>query len=139
MTAKDSADGVLGDLTAAVATAAWKIANVVLGGCELTNAGADLQEFGNLGDGAKPLCASNSGPVSNGRLENAGVATTQSATCPKKTRIKSKIAILKPIIGRINAPRLPNGRYQKLQSRALPESSIVCPSPTTCSTAVVAT
>ena len=31
VTAKDSADGVLGDLSAAGATAAWKIANVVLG------------------------------------------------------------------------------------------------------------
>ena len=57
MTAKDSADGVLGDLTAAVATAAWKIANVVLGGCGLTHAGADLQGFGNLGDGVGPLYA----------------------------------------------------------------------------------
>ena len=84
MTAKDSADGVLGDLTVAGATAAWKIANVVLGGCGLTHAGADLQGFGNLGDGAEPLYASNSGPVSNGRLANAGVATTQSCGLPKE-------------------------------------------------------
>ena len=84
MTAKDSADGVLGDLTAAGATAAWKIANVVLGGCRLTHAGADLQGFGNLGDGAKPLYASNFGPVFNGRLANAGVATTQSCDLPKE-------------------------------------------------------
>ena len=61
------------------------------------------------------------------------------ATCQKKTRIKSKKATVKPIIGRINAPRLPNGRYQKLQSPALPESSSACPSPTTCSTAVPGT
>ena len=60
-------------------------------------------------------------------------------TCSKKTRIKSKRATVKPIIGRINAPRLPNGRYQKLQAPALPESSSACPSPTTCSTAVAAT
>ena len=84
MTAKDSADGLLGDLTAAGATAAWKIANVVLGGCGLNHAGADLQGFGNLGDGAKPLDASNSGPISNGRLTNAGVATTQSCGLPKE-------------------------------------------------------
>ena len=75
---------MLGDLTAAGATAAWKIANVVLGGCGLTHAGADLQGFENLGDGAKPLGASNSGPVSNGRLANAGVATTQSCDLPKE-------------------------------------------------------
>ena len=61
------------------------------------------------------------------------------ATCPKKTRIKSKKATVKPIIGRQNAPRLPNGRYQKLQSPALPVSSSACLSPTTCSTAVAAT
>ena len=61
------------------------------------------------------------------------------STCPKKTRIKSKKATVKPIIGRINAPRLPNKWYQKLQSPAQPKSSIVCPSPTTCSTAVAAT
>ena len=84
MTAKDSADGVLGDLTAAGATAAWKFANVVMGGCGLTHAEADLQGFGNLGDGAGPLYASNSGPVSNERLANAGVATTQSCGLPKE-------------------------------------------------------
>ena len=84
MTAKDSADGVLGDLTAAGATAAWKIANVVLGGCGLTHAGANLQRFGNLGDQAKPLYASSSGPVSNRRLANAGVATTQCYSVPKE-------------------------------------------------------
>ena len=139
MTANDSAGGVLGDLTAAGATAAWKIANVVLGGCGLTHAGADLQGFGNLGDGAKPLYASNSGPVSNGRLANAGVATTQICDLPKENADQVKMATVKPIIGRINAPRLPNGRYQKLQSPALLESSSACPSPTTCSTAVAAT
>ena len=90
MTAKNSADGVLGDLTAAGAIAAWKISNVVLGGCELTNAGADLQGFGNLGDGAKPLYASNSGPVSNGRLAIAGVATTQSCDLPKENATQVK-------------------------------------------------
>ena len=84
MTTKNSADGVLWDLTAAGATAAWKIANVVLSGSGLTNAGADLQGFGNLRDGAKPLYASNSGPVSNGRLANAGVATTESCDLPKE-------------------------------------------------------
>ena len=79
MNAKDSADGVLGDLTAA-----GKIANVVLGGCGLTHAKADLQEFGNLEDRAGPLYALNFGPVSNERPANAGVATTQSRRLPKE-------------------------------------------------------
>ena len=79
MTAKDFADGVLGDIAAAGATAAWNIANVVLDGCGLTHARADLQGFGNLGDRAGPVYGtSSSGPVSNGRFANAGVATTQS-------------------------------------------------------------
>ena len=81
---KDSADKVLGDLTAAGATEAWKIANVVLGGWGLNHAGADLQGFWNLGDWANPLNASNSGPISNGRLANALVATTQSCGLPKE-------------------------------------------------------
>ena len=84
MNANDSADGLLGDITAAGATAAWKFANVVLGGCGLNHAGADLQGFGNLGDGAKPLYASNSGPILNKRLVNAGVATTQSCGLHKE-------------------------------------------------------
>ena len=83
MTAKDSANGVLGDIAAAGATAAWNIANFVLDGCRLSHAGADLQGFGNLGDGAVPLYASSSGPVSNGHFANAGVATTQSSRLPK--------------------------------------------------------
>ena len=83
MTAKDSADGVLGDIAAAGASAAWNIANFVLDGCGLIHAGADQQRFGNLGNGAKPLYASNSGPDSNGRPTNAGVASTQSRRLPK--------------------------------------------------------
>ena len=84
MTAKDSADGVLRDIAAAGATAAWNIANFVLDGCRLSHAEADLQGFGNLGDGAGPLYASSSGPVSNGRFANTGVATTQSSCLPKE-------------------------------------------------------
>ena len=84
MTAKDSADGVLGDIAAAGATAAWNIANFVLHGCRLSHAGADFQGFGNLGNGIGPLYASFSGPVSNGRFANAGVATTQSSRLPKE-------------------------------------------------------
>ena len=79
---EQSADGVLGDLTSAGATAAWKIDNVVLGRFGLTHAEADLQGFGNLGDKAGTLYSLNSGLISNGRLANAGVATTQSCTLP---------------------------------------------------------
>ena len=84
MTAKTSADVVLGGIAAAGATAPWNIANVVLDGCGLTNAVADLQGFGNLGHGAEPLYASNSGPVSNKRFANGGVAPTQSRRLPKE-------------------------------------------------------
>ena len=84
MTTKDSADLVLGDIAAAGATAAWNIANFVLDGCRLSYAEAVLQGFGNLGDGAGPLYASFSGPVSNGRFANAGVAITQSRRLPKE-------------------------------------------------------
>ena len=62
------------------------------------------------------------------------------AACPKKTRIKSTKKAVKPILGRITAPRLPNRRYQKLQPHALTERrQCVCPSTTTSSTAVAAT
>ena len=84
MTANDSADGVLGEIAAAGANAAWNIANFVLDGCRLSHAETDLQGFGNLEDGAGPQNASSSGPVSNGRFANAGVATTQSRHLPKE-------------------------------------------------------
>ena len=79
VTAKDSAVKVLGDIAAAGATAAWNIANFVMDGW-----GLNLQEFGNLGDGAWPLSASAAGPVSSRRPANAGVATTQSRRLPKE-------------------------------------------------------
>ena len=60
------------------------------------------------------------------------------AICPIKTRIKSKKATVTLILGRINALRLPNGRYQKLQPPALPESSSECLSPTRSSNDVAA-
>ena len=84
MTAKYIEDGVLGDISAAGATAAWNIANIVLDGCGLTHAGADLQGFGNLGDGAGPLYALNSGLVSNKRFANARVANTQNRRLSKE-------------------------------------------------------
>ena len=121
MTAKDSTDEVFGDIAAAGATAAKNIANYVMDGCRLTHAGANLQGFENLRDGAGPLYASSSGSVSNRRFPNVGVATTQGRRLPKKTRIKSTKTAVKPIFRRINAPRFQNGQYQKLQPPALTE------------------
>ena len=69
---------MLGDIAAAGATAARNIANFVLDGCGLTHAEADLQGFGNFGNGAGPLYASISGQISTGRFANAVVATSQS-------------------------------------------------------------
>ena len=64
----------------------------------------------------------------------------KAVACLKKTRIKSTTTAVKPIFGRLNAPRLLNRRYQKLQLPALTERrQIECPSLTTSSTAVVAT
>ena len=113
MTAKDSADKLLGDIAAAGGTAATNIANFLLDGCGLTRAGADMQRFGNFGDGAGPLYDSNSGPVSSGGAAYAGGASKQSRL-PKEDGIKlqKKKAVNPPFLGRINAPRLPNGRYQ---------------------------
>ena len=45
----------------------------------------------------------------------------KAAVCPKTTRIKLTKNAVKPILGRINAPRLPNERYQKLQPPAMTE------------------
>ena len=53
-------------------------------GCGLTHAGANSQGFGNLKDGAGPMYASSSGPVSSRRPANAGVETTQSCRMPKE-------------------------------------------------------
>ena len=109
-------------------------------GCRLTHAGADLQGCGNLGDGAGPLYASFSGPVSNRYPPNARFATTQNRRMPKITRMKLTKTAVKPILGRINAPRLPNKGYQKLQPPALMDKrQRECPSPTTSSMAVAAT
>ena len=77
MTAKDSANEVLGYIAATGASAAWNIANFMQDGCRLTYAGANLQWVGNVEDGAGPLYASNSGPVFNGRPANDKIATTQ--------------------------------------------------------------
>ena len=84
MTAKDSTDGVFGDIAAVGAIAALNIANDVMDGCRLTHAEANLQGFGNLGDGAGPLYASSYGSVSSRSPPNAGIATTQSRRLPKE-------------------------------------------------------
>ena len=54
MTGKNFANGLLWDITAVNATAALKIANVVVGKCGNNHSVIVLQGFGNLGNGAKP-------------------------------------------------------------------------------------
>ena len=84
MKATNSADGVLGDIVAEGATAAHNIANFLLDGCKLNRAEVDLQALANLENGAKPLYAPTSGPVSRGCAVNAGVATTPSRRLHKE-------------------------------------------------------
>ena len=140
MTANDSADGVFGDIAAASATSAWNIVNFVMDKCGLTHAGANLQRSGNLGGGTGPLYASSFDPVSSRRRANARVATTQRRRLPKEDADQINKEGCQRILGRINAPWLPNKRYQKLQPPALMERrQSECPSPTTSSTPVAAT
>ena len=139
VTATYLADGMLANITAAGATAAWNIANFVLDGCGFTHAEANLHGVRNVGDGAGPLYASTTGPGSSERFAIAAVATTQSRRLPKETRIKST-TVVKPILGRINAPRLPNGRYQKLRPHASAEKiQNAISRPTTSSIMIAAT
>ena len=86
MTGKDSADKLFEDIAAVGSNAVHNIANNLLDGCKLFHAGANLQGFGNLGDGARPDYALTSGPVSNGRIAHAGCATTQKRRRPKEER-----------------------------------------------------
>ena len=62
----------------------------------------------------------------------------KTAACPKKTRNKSTTKVVKPILGRINAPRLPNGRYQKLRLQASSEQSQSAVASSTTSSMVIA-
>ena len=73
------------DIAASGASAAWNIANFVLDGCGLSHAGANLQGFGNIGDGARPLNAFTTNSGSSGRPANGGVATKHSRRMPKET------------------------------------------------------
>ena len=86
MTAKDSADGVLGDIFADGATAAHNIANYLLEICRLTRAGADLQKLGNLGneDGPIHVVKRTSVPVSTERPTHAGGASKQRSRLPNQ-------------------------------------------------------
>ena len=64
----------------------------------------------------------------------------KAVACPKKMRIKSTTKVVKPILGRINAPRLPNWRYQKLRPHASSDKSqSAVASPTTSSMVIAAT
>ena len=64
----------------------------------------------------------------------------KAAGCPKKTRIKSTTKVVTPILERINAPRLPNGRHQKQRPHASSEKSqSALAIPTTSSKVIAAT
>ena len=64
----------------------------------------------------------------------------KAAACPMKTRIKSMTKVVKLILGQINAPRLPNGRYQKLRPQTSSDKSqSAVASPTTSSMVIGAT
>ena len=86
MTGKYTADGLLKDIAAVGAKAVHNVANSLLDGSGLAHAGANLQKFKNLGDGAGPDYASASGPVSSGRTAHAVSATTQNRRRPKEER-----------------------------------------------------
>ena len=58
-TAKDWANGVLGDIAAVGASAAWSIANFVLDECGLTHPEENLQDVENFGDKSEPRYVSN--------------------------------------------------------------------------------
>ena len=119
MTLNDSADGVFGDFAAPGGLSVLNIANFVINECGLTHAEANLQGFGNLKNRAGPLYASSFGPFSCRRLANAGVATTQSCRLPKEDANQLTNRAVTPIFGRINALKLTNGRFQKLQPPSL--------------------
>ena len=62
----------------------------------------------------------------------------KAAACKKKTRIKSTTKVVKPILGRINAPRLPNGWNQKLRPQATSDKSQSAVATPTTSSIVIA-
>ena len=141
--AKDSADGVLGDIAAAGATAAHNIANFLLDGIGITRAGADMQGLGFLGSGDGPIhvVERTSLPVSIGRPAYAGGASKQSRRLPKEDADK-----IKEESGHIADPR--TKQRAKVAKRTVSEaaatlgigkSSNACASPTTSSTAVATT
>ena len=139
MTAKDSADRVLGAIATAGATA-LKYRQLCPGPMRTHSRwrrSARIWDFRRRGWTPVYLklrsCLTDVHQTPESRARNA-------VACPRKARIKSKKMTVNPILEQINATRFPNGRYQKLQPTALPErSSSACPSLTTCSTAVAVT
>ena len=73
-------------------------------------------------------------------LQTPELRLRKAAVCPPKNADKSTIKLIKPILRRINALRLPNGSYQKLQPIVQPlRSLIACLSLTMSSTWVTVT
>ena len=87
-----------------------------------------------------PVCFNFSPSFKQTSWKNAGVATTKSRRLPKLDADQINKNSRQTYFGRINAPRLLNMRYQKLQLRALTErKQSECPRPTTLLPAVAAT
>ena len=87
-TATNSENGVLEEIAATGASAAYNFANFVLDGCELTHAKAYLKKVENIGDGVGFVYAFKTKSSSRGRFANAKDATPQSCRMFKKTRIQ---------------------------------------------------
>ena len=138
--AKDSADGVLGDIAAAGANAAWNIANLCWTDADSLTLEQICKEL-DMSETELDICM----PLPPAQVQADVLRTPESrlrkaASCPKKTRIKSTTKVVQPILGRINAPRLPNGRYQKLRPQASSKKSqSAVASPMTSSMLIAAT
>ena len=86
MTAKDSSDGLLGDIAAVVANAVNSFTTYLLDGCGLSHGGANLQGFGNYGDGAGYVSGSASTRATSECTTHAVSATTQNSRRPKEQK-----------------------------------------------------
>ena len=140
MTAKDSADGMLEDIAAAGATAAWISQTLCWTDADLLTLEQICKDLGISQTELDPCMPHTSSQFQENLLRTPESRPRKDAACTKKTQIKSTRKAVKPIFKRITAPCLPNGQYQKLQPPDLPESSqSEVASPTTSSVAIVAT
>ena len=140
MTANDSADGVFGDIAVTGATQPGIAPTLSWTDADLLTLEQICKDLG-ISETELDLCMLHpSAQFQVDVLQMPESRQRKAVACLKKMRIKSTKRAVEPIFGRINAPRLPNGRYQKLQPPPLTKiRQSECPSPTTSSTAVAAT